>query len=793
MAKSMTHTRRVSVVLTVLVLAVAGVVSAAGVANADSKPTNPAAAATPTTVTADALSAPQIDGVVWSQVISGNNVFAGGNFQTARPAGAATGVGTVNRAYLLSYNVTNGTLNTRFAPVLNGQVKEVIANSAGTAVYIAGSFTKINGVIVHGIAELNATTGALITAFRPSPNYAVSTIALRSTTLYLGGAFTVVNGRTRLGLASVNATNGKLNAWAPSATGGVADALTIDPDGSKVIVGGSFTAINKKATPGYGIAALQPTTGASLPWAMNTLIRDGGVNSAITSLTPDSTGVYGSGYVFGAGGDFEGTFRADWKTGKITWMEDCHGDSYSTAVTTTAEYVAGHAHDCATIGGFTESENTIHHGIAFSKSATQKVQTVAVGGYTNFAGNPAPSLLNWFPDFTDGTFTGKDQATWSVAANTKYVVYGGEFTAVNGTPQQGLVRFAVSSLAPNKMGPIYSGADIVPTAVSTEPGRVKLSWTADADQDNSTLTYAIYRDGDNTTPVATLTGDSSVWQRPQMTYTDLGLTPGQSYYYRIRVTDPFGNTVLGDSATITVAGSMPTGYEADVLNQDPTHFWRFDGATGALMPDLAGDADEIPGTGVTTTSPGSSADGTTASQFSGTIAGFAATQSSAAAPSVLSVEAWFKTTVAGGKIVGYGSSRTGTSAHYDRHLYLTADGKLNFGVYTTSKISVTSPTAVNDGNWHQAVGTFDGTTMQLFVDGQLVASRTGLTAAQALSGYWRVGGDASWSGYGWFNGSIDDVSIYPVALTAAQVAEHYAAAQPASSTGTGTATSAPTP
>ena len=47
---------------------------------------------TPTnTVTADALPTVQIDGVVWSQAVVGNTVYAGGRFNNARPAGAAGG------------------------------------------------------------------------------------------------------------------------------------------------------------------------------------------------------------------------------------------------------------------------------------------------------------------------------------------------------------------------------------------------------------------------------------------------------------------------------------------------------------------------------------------------------------------------------------------------------------------------------------------------------------------------------------------------------------------------------
>ena len=58
-----------------------------GTAQADSAPL----AGTPATVTADALPTVQIDGVAWAQTVVGNTVYVGGNFTTARPAGAAAG------------------------------------------------------------------------------------------------------------------------------------------------------------------------------------------------------------------------------------------------------------------------------------------------------------------------------------------------------------------------------------------------------------------------------------------------------------------------------------------------------------------------------------------------------------------------------------------------------------------------------------------------------------------------------------------------------------------------------
>lgn len=746
---------------------------------ADSNPTDPTNPATPTTVTADALPAPQIDGVVWTQKIVGNTVFAGGNFQNAQPAGAAAGVNTVPRTDLLSYNLTTGVLNTGFAPTINGQVKTIAPSADGSILYIGGTFTTVNGVARSRLAALNATTGALITSFNPAPNYTVAAIVVSGGNVFFGGGFTAVGNKARSRVASVVASTGALNAWAPTTDASVT-ALAASPDGTKIIIGGTFATLNGSGNPGYGLGAVDSTTAALLPWNVNGLIRNAGTQSSITSLTSDSTGLYGSGYVFGAGGNLEGSFRADWANGDLVWVEDCHGDTYSTAVTNNAEYVAGHPHYCGNIGGFPQTSPTwtFHRGLAFSKAATQTV-TADPLGYYNFAGNPAPSLQNWYPEFNVGTFTGQSQGPWSVAASSdsKYVVYGGEFTTVNGKRQQGLVRFAAPSIAPNTMGPQDKGSNFVPNVVSLSSGTARISWTANSDPDNSTLTYALYRNGDQANPVWTGKQDSSVWNKPSMGFTDTGLTPGATYGYRLRATDPAGNTVLGDSVNVTVTSAPTSAYTQAVLAQGASDFWRLDEASGTNVYDWAGYNDQVASTGVSRGTAGATSDSDKASTFDGSTSGFSSTQNAVTGPQTFSVSAWFKTTTtAGGKIVGFGNSATGTSSSYDRHIFMDTSGKVYFGVYNNNTSTLVSPTALNDGAWHQVVGSLSPSGMQFFVDGKRVGTRTDATFAQAYSGYWRIGGDSSWSGANFFNGSIDDVSVYPTALTRQQVNGQYVAA-----------------
>ena len=162
-----------------------------------------------------------------------------------------------------------------------------------------------------------------------------------------------------------------------------------------------------------------------------------------------------------------------------------------------------------------------------------------------------------------------------------------------------------------------------------------------------------------------------------------------------------------------------------------------------------------------------------------------------AGPQQFSVEGWFKTTTNdGGKLIGFGSNQTGSSSSYDRHIYMMNDGQLVFGIWNNQTETIETPNVYNDGAWHYVVATYNGTNMALYVDGQLTGTATS-SSAQGYSGYWRVGGDNlnGWNLDPWgsnsqgttqphsyyFNGTIADVAVYPTALSAAQVAAHYAA------------------
>ena len=152
-------------------------------------------------------------------------------------------------------------------------------------------------------------------------------------------------------------------------------------------------------------------------------------------------------------------------------------------------------------------------------------------------------------------------------------------------------------------------------------------------------------------------------------------------------------------------------------------------------------------------------------------------------PTAYSVEVWFKTTVAGGKLIGLGNVQIGASSQYDRHLYIDSTGKLVFGSYNNGFQTISTTGNVTDGKWHHAVGTQSTTGgMILYLDGSVAATAPAFTVSQVTTGYWHVGYD-SLSGWPnapanlFFTGQMRFAAAYSVVLTPTQVKNHWAAGQ----------------
>ena len=785
----------VATIVVALVAASFGVVApgAAAPAWADTAPSDPSLE----TVSAAALPTVQIDGVVWDQVIVGNRVYATGEFAQARPAGAALGTNETARSNILAYDLTTGDLITSWAPTLNAQGLEIKASADGATIYVGGDFDRVNGVVRTRVAAIDAQTGALL-PWNPAPNGRVDAIAVAGGTVYLGGDFTRLGSVTRTRLAAVDASSGALLAWAPAADL-IVNTMVFHPATGSVIVGGTFNTLNGADEPGMG--SLDGVSGAVRPWPVNTIIQNHDGGASISSLTTDGDKVYGVGWAFlssGGQGNLEGVFAADAATGVLDWVDGGRGDNYDIAVAGDVLYTVGHPHDWGMLDWNPQtSPLTWQRAMAIDKHRSPTL-TNAFGTpniWQAFKGRPAAQPLHWLPTLTGGTYTGQGQAAWSVDTNGTYTVLGGEFPRVNGVNQQGLVRFAKRSLSPS-VDAIQNFTELTPTATPMGPGAVRIGWTAAWDRDNAHLKFEVLRGPTTATSTVIDTSETdgtTWWNRPPLGFLDTTAPPGSSQTYRIRVTDPFGTSLVSASTTATIpSGSVtPSIYAATVLADNPNWQWRMGEADGTTAFDQAGSNDAILNSATAGGRGIAGAlidDADTATNFvgssnTGTVPMVSPFWQSG--PQTFSLETWLKTsTSTGGGIIGFGDQNNGRSGANgaDRTLYMNNAGQIYFGVRPDmgTRRTINSLGSYRDDNWHHVVATLGADGMKLYVDGALVASNASYTKAQVFRGYWRVGGDrlSSWPSAPTreaITAQIDEVAVYPYALPASRVGAHYAA------------------
>ncbi|MEU1402295.1 fibronectin type III domain-containing protein [Streptomyces sp. NPDC005728] len=465
------------------------------------------------TLTAAPLATWQTDGIVWSVEYARGVVYVGGTFDSVRPPGAKPGEREVARKNFAAFDAVTGKL----LPCAHsftggvGTVRALKASPDGKVLYVGGSFGKVDHTGVTSAVAIDTAGCTLRKDFRPAMGAIVRTIETTGKTVYLGGEFVVADGRTRNRIAAFT-RSGSLLPFSADIDEPVRAVLAA-PDRGQLLVGGAFHNVNGR--PEQALVSLNPTTGATVKSFPDWLPE----RSAVSSLARNGDRFYLGAEGTGTG-IFDGRIAGRLSDGAMVWKDTCLGATQDVLVHKGVLYSASHAHFCGlTPGGFPDGPR--RHFLA-----------QAVGD---------KRILHWFPDTDDGIGEGAGPRTLTMAGEILWA--GGEFTMVNGKPQQGLTRFGA--------GPRNTAPQEAPrlTSVSPPTGKVTLTWRAAWDRDDAELTYRIYRDG---LLVATRKQRSTEWDRPEMTYTD-PVHPGSRHRYTIAVTD--GKNTTPRSAPLDVTAS----------------------------------------------------------------------------------------------------------------------------------------------------------------------------------------------------------------------------------------------
>jgi PKD repeat protein len=382
-------------------------------------------------------------------------------------------------------------------------------------------------------------------------------------------------------------------------------------------------------------------------------------------------------------------------------------------------------------------------------SATPTSGTAPLTASFTDASTNRPSTWSW--DFGDGTSSTAQNPTHKYTSPGTYAV---KLTAANAGGLDTKTR--VGYVAVGSQPPV---ADFSATPTSG-PAPLAVKFSDDSTNNPTSWSWDF---GD---------GGTSTAQDPSHTYAGAG-----TYTVKLTATNAGGSDTKTRVGYITVSAPV-SSYPTEVLADSPTSYWRLGEATGTTASDAAGANTGAVKGGVTLGAPGGlTADTNAAMTFDGTTGYVSVANSTNLNPTGdLTVEAWAKpgTLDSNTRAVVHKGGTSGY-ASYQYRLGLASSNLWRGSVYIGSNnYTVTSPSVATSAGWTYLAMTRSGSTLTLYVNGVAVSTSTASGLLNTSTGILAIGRTGSAS-VDYFKGSIDEVAVYPNALSSGRIAAHYRA------------------
>jgi chitodextrinase len=278
--------------------------------------------------------------------------------------------------------------------------------------------------------------------------------------------------------------------------------------------------------------------------------------------------------------------------------------------------------------------------------------------------------------------------------------------------------------------------------------QIALSWQASTDNVGVLEYYVERSQGVGSTAftqVGTATGTN---------YNDTGLTMSTTYNYRVRATDAAGN--LSDYSGVATATTPSAGVGLVAA-------YGFNEGTGTTVIDTSGNGNNGTIFGATWTNSGKYG---SALVFNGVNALVVVSNSPTLQLSTtMTLEAWVNPSVVSN--VWEDVIYKGLENYYLEGTSGNGEVPVIGGTFGGSDVVLNGTAALSANTWSYLAATYDGTTTRLYVNGVQVASRAQTGAIMTSTNSLQIGGDSFYGQF--FKGIIDEVRIYDVALTAAQI------------------------
>jgi hypothetical protein len=286
---------------------------------------------------------------------------------------------------------------------------------------------------------------------------------------------------------------------------------------------------------------------------------------------------------------------------------------------------------------------------------------------------------------------------------------------------------------------------------------VNLSWTDSTAPPNTATGYAVEQSPDGTTFTQVTTAPAGA-----TSVSVGGLAPLTTYYFRVR-----GFNTVGDSPYSNVASATTTAATSGLVAA-----YNFDEGSGTTLTDLSGKGNN----GTITDATWAAGKFGTALAFTGALDSFVTVADSATLhlASGMTLEAWVNPGSLDSPAAGWAAAiskenRVNMSTDIDYALYAANGTGTPPAVHILQNGSdqgVQGTDVLPLNTWTFLAATYDGTNLNLYVNGNLAGSTSLPGAIDLTTDPLRIGGD--WSGE-MFTGLIDNVRIYNTALTSTAI------------------------
>jgi PKD repeat protein len=475
--------------------------------------------------------------------------------------------------------------------------------------------------------------------------------------------------------------------------------------------------------------------------------------------------------------DASGSSDPDGTIAKYEWDLDGNGTyetDTGTTATTTHSYASGTSVDVKVRvtdnegATATQTKTVTFQNQAPTASFTATPSTVTSGQAIAFdasASSDADGTIAKYEWDLDGNGTYETDTGTTKTTSHTYATPGTVDVKVRVTDNQGATGTQTKTVTIQNRAPTASFT-VTPSPAATRQ-TVTLNAAASSDPDGTIAHYEWDLDGNGTYET-----DGGTTATKTNVFSTVGaLTIG------LRVTDNSGAT-----ATTTRALTVNSAYRAAILaTAGISDYWRLDDAGTTAV-----DANGANNNGTYVNGPVAGAgliagEANNSHTFDGSNDYIDASATPFGAPSQLSAETWVRTaaTKAAG---GYHFLITDSSSDFDNGFTLAIDSG-NHAVFTiartngftTTRATATSTATLAPNTIHHVVGTYDGSTARIYVDG-VQSGTAAFSGAITWSGSrdLRLGRPVSSSSATFFlQGALDEPALYTAALPAATVLAHY--------------------